>query len=60
MSLFTFHCRVCKGDQFKEVTPEGVLEKYILPRLFICPGRCLACQRRRYLPLFQRWTTSMG
>ena len=58
MTLCLARCRVCKGDQFKEVRPEGWIEKYLLPRFLICPGRCLGCQRRRYLPMFQRWTTS--
>ena len=60
MSLFSFRCRVCKSDQFKEVTPEGWIEKVVLPRFLICPGRCLACQRRRYLPIFQKWAKATG
>jgi hypothetical protein len=56
MHLLSAHCRVCKGDQFRTVPPEGWVERVVLPRLFLCPGRCIVCHKRRYLPTFQRWT----
>ena len=56
MNFLSAHCRVCKGDQFRALPPEGWIEKVVLPRLFLCPGTCIVCHKRRYLPTFQRWT----
>ena len=56
MHLLSAHCRVCKGDQFRTAPPESWVERVVLPRLFLCPGRCIVCYKRRYLPTFQRWT----
>ena len=56
MHFLSAHCRVCKGDQFRAVPPETWLERVVLPRLFLCPGTCITCHKRRYLPTFQRWT----
>jgi len=56
MYLLSAHCRVCKGDQFRSIPAETWLERVVLPRLFLCPGRCIVCHKRRYLPTFQRWT----
>ena len=56
MHFLSAQCRVCKGDQFRAEPPETWVERVILPRLFLCPGRCVTCFKRRYLPTFQRWT----
>ena len=56
MRFLSAQCRVCKGDQFRAEPPETWVERVILPRLFLCPGRCITCFKRRYLPTFQRWT----
>jgi hypothetical protein len=56
MHFLSAQCRVCKGDQFRADPPETWIERVILPRLFLCPGRCVTCFKRRYLPTFQRWT----
>ena len=58
MNLFCPHCRVCGGRGFKTVPATGWVEKFLLPRLFIVPGRCTACEKRRYCPSFQHWDTS--
>jgi hypothetical protein len=34
------------------------MEKFLLPLFFIVPGRCTACEKRRYCPSFQHWDTS--
>jgi len=57
MNLLSAHCRVCKGDQFRALPPESWVERVILPRLFLCQGKCIVCHKQRYLPTFQRWTT---
>ena len=56
MHFLSAHCRVCKSDQFRAEPPEDWIERVLLPRLFLCPGRCVVCHKRRYLPTFQRWT----
>jgi hypothetical protein len=56
MRLWFAHCRVCKSDQFRAIPAETWLEKVIFPRIFLCPGQCIVCHKRRYLPTFQRWT----
>jgi len=56
MHLLSARCRVCGGDQFRAEPTEGWVERVLLPRLFLCPGRCIVCHKRRYLPTFQRWT----
>jgi hypothetical protein len=33
MHLFSAHCRVCRGDQFRAEPAEGWVEKMLLPRL---------------------------
>jgi len=55
MRLFSIRCRLCGGTRFKTDPPDGWLETHVLPRLFICPGRCTACFKRRYCPLFLKW-----
>lgn len=56
MSFLSAHCRVCKSDQFRSEPPETWVERVVLPRIFLCPGKCVVCHKRRYLPTFQRWT----
>jgi len=56
MHLLSAHCRVCKSDQFRPLPPESWVQRVVLPRLFLCPGVCIECHKRRYVPIFQRWT----
>jgi hypothetical protein len=58
MSLFAVHCRLCGGTRFKPDPARGWLETYVLPRFLIFPGRCTACLKRRYCPVFQPWDKS--
>jgi len=58
MALFAVRCAVCGGDQFRASPPEGWVEKYLLARFFICPGRCTACEKRRLVPMFQKLVTA--
>ena len=60
MKLFSIHCRLCGGSQFRVDTPEGWLETQLFPRLFIAPGRCTACFKRCYRPLFFKWEKSQA
>jgi hypothetical protein len=56
VNALSAHCRVCKGTQFRAIPPETQLERVVLPLIFLCRGRCIVCHKRRYLPIFQRWT----
>jgi hypothetical protein len=56
MHFLSVHCRVCKSDQFRPLPPESWVERVVLPLLFLCPGVCIECHKRRYLPTFQQWT----
>jgi hypothetical protein len=60
MKLFSLHCRLCGGSEFRADPPEGWLETELFPRLFIAPGRCTACFKRCYRPLFFKWEKSQA
>ena len=55
MNLLSAHCRVCKGTSFAPCLLRAGLKSYF-PRLFLCPGVCICCHKRRYVPTFQHWT----
>jgi len=49
-----FQCRHCRGVEGYESRPRTLIEKHILPLLFLRPVRCCACFRRYWVPSFVR------
>jgi hypothetical protein len=46
-------CPLCESEQIRRSRRHGILERKILPVLFVRPFRCLRCDLR-----FFRWTLS--